>query len=231
MSIYICGDTHGRVDTQKIEKYKWPKLTKKDYLIICGDVAIAWYGINFKGDDLDAPIKKYWESKPFTVLFIDGNHENFNVLNNYPVEEWNGGKVHKISNNIYHLMRGQVFTISDKTFFTMGGGVSVDRAYRLPERSWWKEEMPSKEEYAEGLKNLANHNNKVDYILTHAASKEMTIKVLNKIDIDNGEFELNEYFDNIEKNIEFTHWYFGHLHRDMEIDEKHTILYQNIIKI
>ena len=34
-----------------------------------------------------------------------------------------------------------------------------------------------------------------------------------------------------EDNVEYGHWYFGHYHLDMEINEKKTLLYNKIIKI
>jgi hypothetical protein len=55
------------------------------------------------------------------VLFVDGTHENFDLLNAMAKESWNGGKVHIVSENILHLMRGQVFNINGKLFFTFGG--------------------------------------------------------------------------------------------------------------
>ena len=64
------------------------------------------------------------KKRNYTILFIDGNHENFKKLNKYNTEEWNGGKVHKIKDNIIHLTRGQIFNIDGNTFFTMGGGIS-----------------------------------------------------------------------------------------------------------
>ena len=104
---------------------------------------------------------------PFTILFIDGNHENFEPLNSYPVEVWNGGKVHRISYSIIHLMRGQVFMIESKSFFTFGGALSFDKGRRIEGKSWWKEEMPTPEDYKEALINLATVNYDVDYIVSH----------------------------------------------------------------
>lgn len=104
---------------------------------------------------------------PFTILFIDGNHENFESLNSYPVEVWIGGKVHRISDSIIHLMRGQVFMIESKSFFTFGGALSFDKARRIEEKSWWKEEMPTPEDYKEALINSATANYDVDYIVSH----------------------------------------------------------------
>ena len=57
---------------------------------------------------------------------MDGKHENFTRLYNYPVEEWYGGKVHKIRDSVLHLMRGEIFNIDNKNFFTFGGAKSHD---------------------------------------------------------------------------------------------------------
>ena len=86
--IYVTGDTHGDIDSGKLTNKRFPRqksLTKDDYLIICGDFGYIWWG-NRK--DL------YWvqwlSRKPWTTLFVDGNHENFDIINEYPVSEWNG---------------------------------------------------------------------------------------------------------------------------------------------
>lgn len=63
------------------------------------------------------------------MLFIDGNHENFDKLYSYPVETWYGGKVHKI---VIHLMRGEVYSIEGSSIFVMDGGYSIDK-YRRTE--------------------------------------------------------------------------------------------------
>ena len=95
-------------------------MTRDDYVIVTGD-----FGIWDKSKE-----QKYWlewlSKKTFTVLFVDGNHENFDLLNSYPVKTWNGGKVHVIKDNILHLMRGQVFQIEGHSFFTFGGARSHD---------------------------------------------------------------------------------------------------------
>ena len=104
-----------------------------------GDVGVCW-----DGGKRDALLKRF----PVTTLFVDGNHENFTLLNDYPVTEWHGGNVHKIEPDIIHLMRGQVFEIEGKKIFTMGGAHSTDKMYRTERVSWWAEEDPSKEEWS-----------------------------------------------------------------------------------
>ena len=95
-------------------------MTKQDYVIICGDFGGVWDG---------SKREKYWldwlEDKPFTTLFVSGNHENYNLLSEYATEYWHGGKVQFIRPTIVHLMRGQVFDLCGKRFFTMGGASSL----------------------------------------------------------------------------------------------------------
>ena len=124
--IYLTGDTHGdfrRFSTRVFPEQK--QMTKDDYVIILGDFAGIW------STDPEDSMEKYWlnwleKEKPYTTLFIDGNHENYDRLCQYPVREWNGGKVHEIQPSVLHLMRGQIFRLCGKTFFTFGGARSHD---------------------------------------------------------------------------------------------------------
>ena len=63
-------------------------------------------------------------------------------------------KARKIAHNIYHLLRGQVYIIEKKGIFTFGGGVSRDLQKMLDINMWFEREMPSKEEFIEGAKQL-----------------------------------------------------------------------------
>ncbi len=92
-----------------------------DYVIICGDFGGIW-----SSDQEDTEKLDWLEDRPFTTLFVDGDHENFDLLNALPVQEWHGGKVHCVRPHVLHLMRGQVFDIGSRTFFTMGGAASHD---------------------------------------------------------------------------------------------------------
>ena len=122
--IYITGDIHASVDIGKLSTKRFPQqktLSKEDYLIICGDFGLVWDNSN-----TDLYWRNWLAGKPFTTLWVDGNHENFDRLYNYPVEEWNGGKVHKIRPSVIHLMRGQIYQIEEKKIFTFGGASRHD---------------------------------------------------------------------------------------------------------
>ena len=113
--IYITGDTHGEFD--RFENRKLRKLKADDCLIICGDFGFIWNDSK-KEQELLHKIG----NKKFKTLFVDGTHENYDLLSSYPVTELYGGRVQQINKNIYHLLRGEIYTIESKTFFVFGGG-------------------------------------------------------------------------------------------------------------
>ena len=158
--IYITGDTHGYHDFAKMLSNNLCELTRDDYVIIAEDCGVLFH-------DNDTVTLNLYKLLPYTVLFVDGNHENFDLLFSYPVEKWHGGTVHRIADNIIHLMRGQIYEIEGHSFFTFGGAFSYDKERRIEGISWWRQEMPSIEEYNEAVINLTKEGNKVDFIITH----------------------------------------------------------------
>ena len=221
--IYIAADTHSEIDMDKVINYfddemTYENLTKDDYLIILGDVSF----------DYNPWLIRTLQSLPVTVLFIDGNHDNIDLLNEYDEEMWCGGKVHFIEEDIIHLMRGQVYEIEGNTFFSFGGGMSIDKDMRREGYNWWSDEMPSEEEYEEGIINLEQHNYTVDYVLTHSGPLEIVEEIVGIY--YPGEERLQEYLQDIKVQLDYKEWYFGHFHEDYEGDGCRCI-YQDIIKI
>ena len=228
--VFVCGDTHHDIDTEKLEKHMWPagqKLTKDDYLVILGDFGLIWYE---KGTYDEKDITKWYNRQPWTTLFIDGNHENFDRLfsDEFKEIEMFGNKVKQISDSIFYLQRGRVYTIQDKTFFTFGGGESIDRNARTPHISWWPQEIPNFYEIDNGIEHLNQHNRKVDFILTHTCSNEMFALISRKFKFtykENCEKALRDFFSWVEENISFGQWHFGHFHEDIKFDSKHFLHY------
>lgn len=253
--IYITGDTHGdfRRFSNRRMRADLPGLTEKDYIIICGDFGMCWeheYSRTFEFN------KEFFSAKPYTILWVQGNHENYDMLEAFELEEWNGGKArHIVRDKVILLERGQVFNIEGNTFFTFGGASSHDisggvldrkdpnfalkkkRAsrdglpYRILRESWWPQELPTEEEMQEGLRNLEKVDYKVDYVITHCCATS----VQDLLDSTPGSLYdadiLTDYFQTLEEKLTYRHWYFGHYHDDKPVDEKHTLLYHFITKL
>lgn len=220
---FITGDTHGRIDVHKLNAANFPiqkELTRDDFVIVCGDFGFVW-----SNDKEDLWWQKWLSDKPFTTLFCDGNHENHDLLAEYPISEWNGGKVHFIQPNVIHLMRGQVYDIDGVRFFAMGGAASHDKEYREEGVSWWAKEMPSAEEFAEAERNLEAAGWKVDYVITHDAPTSIQAYLgAGKYVVD----ELNAFFERLLDRLEFDTWYFGHYHQDVPMG-KYRAIYNDIV--
>ena len=221
--IYITGDVHQSHDIRKLNTKSWPEqknLTRDDYLIVCGDMGIVW-----DDSQSDRYRRDWFEDKPFTTLFVDGNHENHRLLATYPVDEWNGGKIHKIRPHVYHLMRGQVFTINGIKVFTMGGASSHDKEYRTEGVSWWPEELPSDEEYVEAEKILGANGWEVDLVVSHCAPDSVQSQLADWYEHD----KLTNFFEEVVKTkSNYALWCFGHYHQDKVVDDKHVCLYQKV---
>lgn len=251
MSIFITGDCHS--DFRKFNMDSFPEqktMTRDDYMIICGDFGGVW---NYQGEDsYEKNWLKWLENKSYTTLFVDGNHENFDRLKEYPEKKWHGGKVHEIRPHVLHMMRGEIFDINGYSFFAFGGARSHDISggvfdpddkylrekikqcerdempYRIRHRTWWDEEMPNEQEKQYGLQNLAERLNCVDFIVTH----ECPTSVLHKIAFATFRHdELNDYFQLIKDTVKYKKWFFGHFHNNQNVTKKDLLLYEQIIQI
>lgn len=245
--IYITGDTHSDFSRFTEENFLiQSEMTKDDYIIICGDFGGVW---TFEEESIrEKELLDWLDNKNFTTLFVDGNHENYTRLYNYPIEEWKGGKVHKIRDSVLHLMRGEIFDIDNKKIFAFGGAKSHDiqdgilnldeeekiyeyrkrgAYFRIRDFSWWDLELPTNQEMENGIENLEKINYKVDYIISHCCptSIQALINPIYKRDI------LTDYLQQISEKCTFKKWYFGHYHDYKQVNSQFTLLYENIVPL
>ena len=249
--VYITGDTHA--DWTRFGVKEFPeqrKMTRDDYIVVTGDFGL-WH---------DTKKERWWfdwfSERNFTVLFVDGNHSNFDRLysDEFSVVDFHGGKAHKIRENLYHLMRGYVFEFCGKKFFTFGGASSHDiqdgildpadfeseeefkkvyrewyndyKMFRVNHVSWWEQELPSEEEMQRGIDSLQNHNYDVDFVVSHCLPQSVA-SMLGFYGSD----RLTKYFDSLlDRGLKFKRWYSGHYHICKDIDQ-YTILYEKIERI
>ena len=231
MAVFLTGDIHGEMDIGKVEAFAQVAqgLTRSDYLIILGDFGLVW---------ADPPSAKelarldWFERQPWTTLFVDGNHENFDMLEALPVVERYGGRVQDVRPHVTRLMRGETYQIGGHSFFVCGGAHSIDKEWRVPQVSWWPQEVPSADE-RKRIAEAATQVGKVEYVLTHCPPT--------------GQYERyraryagfwgpdDEYTAWLEEHVEgafaYKRWFFGHLHMDLPLDEPYTCLYNQVFDL
>lgn len=223
--IYITGDTHCPIDIHKLNTKNFPEqrnLTKDDTLIICGDFGAVW-----DGGKEDEYWQKWLDKKNMTVVFCDGNHENFDLLYQYPQIMWNGGRVRKIKPNVLHLMRGESYNIEGKTFFVLGGADSHDKEYRTEGKTWWKQERPDDIDLNNARDTLNNLEWKVDYVITHTAPR----KIVHHFGYVTEDSDFQDFLDEMSICLDFKKWFFGHFHKDVHLSDKYVALYHRIVEV
>lgn len=218
--VYITGDTHGEL--ARFEEKRLKKLNEDDCLIICGDFGFIW-----DGSQQEAELLKHIGEKRFKTLFIEGTHENFDLLGQYPEVELFGAKANQIYNNLYHLKRGEIYTIDGELYFTFGGGDSPDREMRIAAGSWWKQEIPTVEEMERAVVKLNDYDRHVDYIITHEPSGNVRSLIDRRAVISS----TGAFFDELSSNVKYKNWFFGSVHFDRKVSSKNRAVFTDIVPV
>ncbi|MBQ9057693.1 MAG: metallophosphoesterase [Atopobiaceae bacterium] len=236
--IYLTGGFHGGTFAEKLEEYNTPELystSREDFLIIVGDFGLPWPGEDFS--DLNCA---WLEKRPWTTLFIDGNHENYPVLYSLEEESFYGGKASRLPDypHLIHLKRGEVYDLPNGLdtvrIFCMGGAESVvDRRYRCEGIDWWPEELPSEEELAHGEASLNRAEWLVDYVISHCSSTRLQAQAIwPSVAFATAQpNRLTNWLDALEDKLTFDYWYMGHYHKDIGLDEKHAVIFDAVIPL
>lgn len=229
MSIFVTGDIHASYDIAKLSEscFVTTGLSKDDYVIVCGDFGLVWN---------KSASEQYWlrwlDTRPFTTLFVDGNHEGFSLLNSLPETTWNGGAVHQVATSVFHLKRGQLFNIDGYRIFAMGGASSseYDRTHRTQGETWFTEEIPNEQERAAALETLDAANWDCDFVITHCAPSSCAQGIsehTDRLEIHPMD-EYTDWLQTIQDHLTYRHWFCGHYHIDAQIQDKTTALYNRI---
>lgn len=223
MTVYVTGDIHSGLDMDSIRS--WRQGNRGDYLIIAGDFGLPWVG-----DEVEEKDIQWLESRPYKVLFVDGNHERYDYLKERPTEKWHGGLVQRLrpASPILRLMRGEIYEIDGSTVFTMGGATSADKMWRHPGEDWWPCELPGEKNFEDARTKLDGVDWKVDYVISHTCATSLLELTMGRP----GEPDrLTNFFDELEKRLIFRRWYYGHFHQDRDVDERHTVLYDEVVPL
>ena len=87
--------------------------------------------------------------------------------------------------------------------------------------------MPSEEEYAEARKNLAKVDWAVDYVITHCAPTSIALVENRHNEAD----PLTDFLQEVKERAHYHYWLFGHYHDNRAIDEKHILLWEQIVQV
>jgi len=223
MSILFSGDFHASVVNELssitknvlLKKYGREKYDGIKYHIILGDGGFMWPG-NRKTDLFNYKVLAH---RPFPVLCVIGNHEPILGMNDVPETDIGIGEtvyqINKVPFTAY-LKRGKVYTIDGIKILVLGGALSVDKASRKPNVSWWEKEYWTEQE-ERNLFKLLETENAFDCVISHTGPHHINKLLFERITHSKEKFidEVALLNDEVFRQINFREWWCGHWHKNI----------------
>jgi len=156
MKFLILGDTHCEWEPTNVTVAQalsfHPDIT---HIIQVGDFGYGWPQVK--------PLKfskAFFDNEDYKLLdnieklWIDGNHENFDKLDQDNGAWQPGWK---------YVSRGSVLSVNEVNIMFMGGASSIDKMYRVPHQSWWPQETIKYSDINKALQ----YDGKIHAIISH----------------------------------------------------------------
>jgi len=230
MSILFSGDFHASAVNELssitknalLKKYGREKYDSINYHIILGDGGFMWPG----NRNTDLFNYKVLARRPFPVLCVIGNHEPILGMSGVPETDIGIGEtVYQINGVPFtaYLKRGKVYSIDGIKFLVLGGALSVDRALRKSNKSWWEKEYWTEQEKHDVLK-LLDTDNVFDCVISHTGPHHINRHLFECIEQSKEKFLDDTAFlnDEVFNKIKFNEWWCGHWHQNRYYFDRET---------
>lgn len=179
----VAGDTHG--DMEHMEKvFRWCNRFHVDVVLVVGDFGFVWPNtkpgrrrdpmtgrriheyVGYPADKtrLDT-LDRLAVRADKMVLWLDGNHEDFDRMERlgaYPDSD----EPVRIASNVIYLPRGFAWAWNGVSFMTVGGAFSVDHGGRTHGTEWWPQETIKTQDLFR-IEEDVEKNGGVDVMFTH----------------------------------------------------------------
>lgn len=252
--LFVFGDMHAHksemsyLSKSRFKEYK--SLTKNDIVFFLGDFGGFFYYKEYEnGFKDDKKILDNIISQKYTSVVILGNHDNYDIVEDLPIIEIFGGRMHEYSNglgSIYIAIRGEIYTFNEKKFFTFGGAKSnpenlvslnnVINGDRLTKIKYRYGEVVGRSSYIPKISGVnywekelptdteieyaLNNLERHSYKVDYVLSHTCPLSVIRKINKIRPD-SVSEFFESILGKLKFSEWHYGHFHSNISIDNFH----------
>jgi predicted phosphodiesterase len=102
------------------------------------------------------------------LIVVPGNHENYDMIERWPVNDEGFQSRTTDAPSIWYAPRGHTWTHNGAKFVALGGAFSIDKELRAVGRSWWPQEAITPEDVQRLITNLDTLEwDVVDVFLSH----------------------------------------------------------------
>lgn len=214
--IIFVGDVHGKFST--LEHYLHDRYKiENSIIIICGDFGIGFNKHNYYIDELNNKLNNKLLKFNNHLIVVRGNHDDPKYFNNS----------NEFGSNIILVKDYSIININGYNILCLGGAISVDRRYRIKDKTWRKDEKFILNK--ELLSTISN----IDYIVSHT-SPQYVFPYIPYIDdeypiltheLARERLDMNEAYDILSKNNNISKWFYGHFHSNQKSQYNNTRFY------
>lgn len=231
--ILLVGDTHGDMESLWIAIHVAKKFECTE-IIVLGDFGVFWDGT---WDKKVFKLLKLLRANNLSLKWIDGNHENFHMLEGYGIFDPQVEELAPVSSDVKgksdrfcYIPRGTLLTRGphETPILCIGGAYSVDKKYRREHVSWW----PQEEVTMHDLGNALSHES-AQVVLSHdlpdtGFRAAMRLGATNEDDFEHLLYKNDAAFPEAKRNrgmLEFVLdkyipalWVHGHYHTSYQVE-------------
>lgn len=157
----VLGDVHGkdRVLISAIEE----AFRYTDLLVQVGDFSLY-------SSAQRKLISHHAAKNGVKVVFIPGNHENWDYLDSVSANE-----ITSIAPHLFYAPRGTLAMIGSRKVLFFGGAYSIDRNFGEEGKHWFAQEVIDIKQACDCAENIAHTENTVDIMFTHDAPNSIDL--------------------------------------------------------
>lgn len=238
--IFLSGDCHGfEFDRFSYKTNPWLRdLTEDDFVIIGGDYGLPW---NSSTKRYDEYWLKWFSEKPFTLLVVLGNHDNYPMIRQLPVKLYKfdsteySYRVNPDYPNVRYITRPQFCYINNQAFLMVPGADSHDKFRRTEKIDWWPEEAIDEERALEISQAIFDSEEESPIVVSHDVPSwylDYGVGGGPRFKPTSGE----NCLERIRQQLRPKYWFCGHLHQeaclyDKRLDSWTIECYHNIIDL
>jgi 3-oxoacid CoA-transferase subunit A len=251
--VFVTGDLHGDKYYVNNTISQIDNPSADDFIIVCGDAGFEYEDYNM------GMAKKAAKRFPGVWIVLRGNHDSCywdrhtSIIDGeviaedgWDIQNYRGGiyLFQKKYPNIWYLPdEGCIYRLGDYNILFIPGAYSVDKWYRLRNGYPWN----PKEQLTEGEKNDLSLLTiewldlalPIDFVIAHTFPLKLEkyynylfMDGIDQSEVDKSTEEWLDDFSNIYENAEdFKHYFGGHFHSDIELTDKYTMLFHEVVNL